>query len=120
MTPLEFILSVMRGTACPKDADTAQQITFHTLRFEAAKAAAPYIHPRLAQRDEPVKMEPLSGSLSDQAGRVLNSLVTGVLTPSQAASIMQTIAAQAKIVEADDFERRIKALEEHKNALARS
>jgi hypothetical protein len=37
ITPLDYMLSVLRD----ETAETAQ-------RFEAAKAAAPYIHPRLA------------------------------------------------------------------------
>lgn len=36
VTPLEYLLSVMRSGATD------------VLRFEAAKAAAPYIHPRLS------------------------------------------------------------------------
>lgn len=48
LTPLDFMLSIMRGEAAPEDADPAQKIAFHTLRFEAAKAAAPYVHPKLA------------------------------------------------------------------------
>lgn len=48
VTPLEFMLDIMRGDACPKDADPAQKIAFHALRFEAAKAAAPYVHAKLS------------------------------------------------------------------------
>ena len=47
ISPLEYMLQVMRQEPAdglePRDAMTAQSI-----RFEAAKAAAPYIHPRLA------------------------------------------------------------------------
>jgi hypothetical protein len=38
VSPLEFLLSVMRDIANPLE-----------LRIDAAKAAAPYVHPRLAQ-----------------------------------------------------------------------
>lgn len=48
ITPLEFMLKIMREDRPPEDADIAQRVAFHTLRFEAAKAAAPYMHPRLA------------------------------------------------------------------------
>ena len=37
ITPLEFMLSVLRDESAPTDA-----------RFEAAKQAAPYIHPKLS------------------------------------------------------------------------
>ena len=48
VTPLEFMLKIMRGTSLPEDATPAQIIAHETLRFEAAKAAAPYIHAKLA------------------------------------------------------------------------
>lgn len=47
ITPLDFMLDIMRGE-CPKGADAAGQIAFAAMRFEAAKAAAPYVHPKLA------------------------------------------------------------------------
>lgn len=43
-TPLEYMLRIMRD----EDADLA-------MRFDAAKSAAPYIHPRLATVDAKVK-----------------------------------------------------------------
>ncbi len=47
VTPLEFMLQVMRGEP-PEGATPSEIIAFVGLRFEAAKAAAPYVHPRLA------------------------------------------------------------------------
>lgn len=46
-TPLEFMLGVMRGTP-PENAEPTEIIAFAGMRFEAAKAAAPYVHPKLA------------------------------------------------------------------------
>jgi hypothetical protein len=37
ITPLDYMLELLRDTAKPDD-----------IRFEAAKAAAPYVHPKLA------------------------------------------------------------------------
>lgn len=45
ITPLEFMLQVMRGEKVVEGEDEAQ-IT--AMQFEAAKAAAPYIHPKLS------------------------------------------------------------------------
>lgn len=42
-TPLEVMLQIMRDPASPA-----------AMRFEAAKAAAPYVHPRLSQVDSTV------------------------------------------------------------------
>lgn len=46
ITPLEYMLRVMRTEPSP-DLDVKDLLQAITLRFEAAKAAAPYIHPRL-------------------------------------------------------------------------
>lgn len=47
VTPLEFMLQIMRTEPGDiEDARLAQSIL--EMRFEAAKAAAPYVHPRLA------------------------------------------------------------------------
>lgn len=40
LTPLDYMLGIMRDEAKPDD-----------MRFEAAKAAAPYVHPKLANVD---------------------------------------------------------------------
>lgn len=47
ITPLEFMLNVMR-TEASDEMDSKELAIVWGLRFEAAKAAAPYIHPRLA------------------------------------------------------------------------
>lgn len=45
LTPLEFMLNVMRADATHEDPRV--QVAREAMKFEAAKAAAPYIHPRL-------------------------------------------------------------------------
>lgn len=47
ITPLEYLLHVMRAPI-PEDASALVQVALINQRFEAAKAAAPYVHPRLA------------------------------------------------------------------------
>lgn len=47
LTPLEYMLNVMRNEP-PAGLEPAQQLSATMLRFEAAKAAAPYIHPKLS------------------------------------------------------------------------
>ena len=46
ISPLEYMLQVMR-TDIPLDFEPREAVAAVTLRFEAAKAAAPYMHPRL-------------------------------------------------------------------------
>jgi hypothetical protein len=46
VSPLEYMLALMRQ---PSDhEDPKVQVAREAMRFEAAKAAAPYVHPRLA------------------------------------------------------------------------
>lgn len=47
ITPLEYMLEVMRK-APSDDMEPREYLAATMMRFEAAKAAAPYIHPRLA------------------------------------------------------------------------
>jgi hypothetical protein len=111
ITPLEYLLELMRKPY-PENADPAVLVAYDSMKLDAAKAAAPYIHPRLANRDNPVKLGKLAGSLADQGSAVLTALADGKLAPSEAGSVMGAIAAQARVVEVDELEKRVKALEE--------
>lgn len=50
LTPLDYMLEIMRGQY-PEDADAAQIIAWEAMRLDAAKAAAPYVHPKLQPVD---------------------------------------------------------------------
>lgn len=50
ITPLEFILDIMRQPPSESD-NPLVQIAHQEMRFEAAKAAAPYVHPKLQPVD---------------------------------------------------------------------
>ncbi len=75
--------------------------------------------PPAKARGEPVNLPSLEGTLSQQGGAVLQALADGELTPDEASTIMQTIAAQARIIEVDQLERRITELEQQ-NAMTDS
>lgn len=47
ITPLEYMLQIMRDESIASP-DARVMLDHRAMRFEAAKAAAPYIHPRLA------------------------------------------------------------------------
>jgi hypothetical protein len=47
ITPLEYMLQVMRSELDP-ELEPRDRLQAASMRFEAAKAAAPYMHPRLA------------------------------------------------------------------------
>ena len=70
--------------------------------------------PPIKARDEPVSAS-LSGSLGEQGRSVLDALATGTVTPDQAATMLTAIATQARIVEVDEIEKRVTALERATN-----
>jgi hypothetical protein len=67
--------------------------------------------PPIKARDDHVAMEPFSGGLADQGRTILEGISSGTLTPDQAATLLQALSSQARIVEVDELERRIAALE---------
>lgn len=52
-----------------------------------------------------------AGSLTERAHAVLDGLAAGALNPGQAAQLMQALGSLAKLMETDELERRIEALE---------
>jgi hypothetical protein len=66
---------------------------------------------RLVPPGSPIAIGPLSGSIADQGKLVLGKMSEGVITPEQASTVMHAIAAQARIIEVDELERRVAALE---------
>ena len=65
ITPLEFMLEMMRRESFHEDPKIEAQR--EVMRFEAAKAAAPYIHPRLSsvEVDADVKVRSLAQELAE-------------------------------------------------------
>src|SRR5437899_4912769 len=70
---------------------------------------------RLAPPGSPINIGPLTGTIVDQGRAVLAKMTEGEISPEQANSVMQAIVAQARVVESEDLERRIKLLEERPN-----
>ncbi|WP_416047937.1 DUF5681 domain-containing protein [Cupriavidus basilensis] len=69
------------------------------------------IIPAVKAKDAPISLSGLSGSLADRGRTVLDALAAGELTPDEANAVMGVISAQARIVEVDELEKRIAALE---------
>jgi len=70
------------------------------------------IIPAAKSRDATVSLPTLTGSLADSGRAVLEALAAEELSPDQAGAVMQAIATQARIVEVDDIEKRVTALEQ--------
>ena len=64
-------------------------------------------------KDEPVELEGLEGSQSlvEQGQAIINALAKAQLTPSEAATLMQSVATQARIIEVEELDRRLSVLE---------
>lgn len=48
ITPLDYMLNILRTPDLPANAKVMAKIAHNNMRFEAAKAAAPYVHAKLA------------------------------------------------------------------------
>lgn len=67
--------------------------------------------PPIKARDQHSGVGPLIGDVSEQGRAVLTALAEGRITPDEAATIMQAVSAQARIIEVAELERRIAELE---------
>jgi hypothetical protein len=72
--------------------------------------------PAIKTRDAPVEIGPLFGSLAAQGRTVFAAVAEQRLSPDQAATLMQALAAQARILEVDELEKRVAQLEETRAA----
>jgi len=70
---------------------------------------------RLVPPGSPINIGPLTGTIAEQGKVVLGKMCEGAISPEQCASVMSSIVAQARVVESEDLERRIKLLEERTN-----
>ena len=79
----------------------------------ALKLCLERLVPPIKIKDEPVTVNGLKGNdtLVRQGQAVINALSTGEITPSEAVTLMQAIANQARIIEIDELERRVTDLE---------
>ena len=73
------------------------------------------IIPAAKAKDSPIELEGLHGPLVDRGQTVVNALASGQLTPDEANAVMSVLSAQARIIEVDELEKRLAALEERAN-----
>src|SRR5262245_50057017 len=72
--------------------------------------------PPVKAKDDPVQLPPLTGSLADSGRVVLEALAEERLSPEEAANVLQALATQARIVEVEEIEKRVTALEKAADA----
>ena len=67
--------------------------------------------PNLRPVDVPVQIQ-TGDSITEQGAAILKAMVAGDITPSEATSLMQAVSAQIRVIESDELDKRIRALEE--------
>lgn len=90
----------------------------HLLGWAKGDPAGFYrIMARFVPPGAPVRLN-LAGEIAAHGQQVIAAMANGEITPEQASAVMQTLSAQARIIEVDELERRVAALEEHQHAKA--
>ena len=77
----------------------------------ALKMCLDRILPPIRVMDEPISLGKIGGSLSERGEYVVNAMLQGQLSSSEASDMLSVLAAQARIREVDELERRVAALE---------
>lgn len=67
--------------------------------------------PVVKAKDAHVDLPELTGTPAERGEAVMRAMALGQITPDEANAVMQVIAAQVRIIEADELEKRIAALE---------
>lgn len=67
--------------------------------------------PPVKSKDEPVTLEDVGSTLTEQGQGVLRSMLAGRITPDEAGALMQAISAQARVVQVEELNERVDALE---------
>ena len=68
--------------------------------------------PALRPKDAPVVLAmSANGPLEDQGRAILSEMAKGIITPTEANTLLGALASQAKLIESDELTRRVEALE---------
>lgn len=81
----------------------------------AMKLCLERISPPMKPRDEPIQIEDLKGTLTEQGQKILSSMGKSQLTPSEAAVMLSALVSLIRIKEATDLENRIANLEDNRS-----
>jgi len=67
--------------------------------------------PPAKAKDDPIALPGITHSVADNSRQVIKALAEGEITPEEAAIVLQALTSQVRIIEADEIEQRIAALE---------
>jgi Family of unknown function (DUF5681) len=79
----------------------------------AISLSADYLWSKNKTQGEPLELPDMAAgkTIAEQGMRILEAMTGGEITPDEAATAMQVISSQAKIIEVDEHGRRLEALE---------
>ncbi len=92
---------IKKAVEMAKDGDSSM------MRLCIDRIVSPY-----RARDQKVKLDDLTGTLTDKGEKIIETMSAGVIAPSDAAKMLQVLVAQARIVELDELDKRVSRLEE--------
>ncbi len=78
----------------------------------ALKMCLDRLIPAYKPHDATVVLNEFGGSLTEQGQLILTTMASGTISPENASNILHALAIQARIVEVNDLENRIKQLED--------
>lgn len=80
--------------------------------MQATRILLDRVLPPLRPEESPVSLElPAAGSLAEKAQAVLTATASGDIAPGQAAQMISALGTTTRIIEAEELEQRIAALE---------
>ena len=71
--------------------------------------------PPFRSPEQSITLDNMNGGLTAQGRQIILAMGNGELSPSDASSMLQALASQARLNEVDELERRISKLEEQKS-----
>ena len=65
-------------------------------------------------KDQKVVLDDISGTLTEKGEKIITAMGQGDIAPSDASAMLAALASQARILEIDELEKRVSALENKK------
>ncbi len=70
--------------------------------------------PPIRAQDQSITLDGMNGGLTAQGKKIILAMGNGELSPSDASTMLQALASQARLSEVDELERRVSELEKQK------
>jgi hypothetical protein len=106
-TELRELLAPHAQTLIEKTVELAKSGDTTALRLCLERLVAPN-----RAKDEAVTIEQVGTTLTDRGQAIMDASLAGQITPSEAATLLQALAAQARVITVEELEARFKVLEE--------